>query len=183
MFADIPQNLILMTVGAFLIGWLLGSIGARFGGGARARKRDARDDRIRSLEAELRIAQSDAARAREKIEEVEQQLEEAAETAKKRDKVIAHQQKHVEKLKSDLRDSVRKTRQLRNELSDRAEENVRSEVRLREIETELSVVQASSDLIATGVLDYSYAPDNDDQPASAEADPGPLSPGMPKTAG
>lgn len=183
MFAEIPQNLILMTVGAFLIGWLLGSVGARFGGGVKTRKRDARDDRIRSLEAELRIAQSDAAKAREKVEAAEQKLEEAAETAKKRDKVIAHQQSHVEKLKSDLRDSVRKTRELRNELSERAEESVRSECRLREIETELSVVQASSDLIATGVLDYSLAPDNEDQPAVPDTDAGTASPGVPKTAG
>jgi len=30
---------------------------------------------------------------------------------------------------------------------------------LREVETELSVAQASTDMIATGVLDYSVAPD------------------------
>jgi len=34
--------------------------------------------------------------------------------------------------------------------------------RIREVETELSVAQASTDLIATGVLDYSMAPDNED---------------------
>lgn len=183
MLAEIPQNLILMTVGAFLIGWLLGSLGARFGSGVKTRKRDARDDRIRSLEAELRIAQSEAAKAREKVEEAEQKLEDAAETAKKRDKVIAHQQAHVEKLKSDLRDSVRKTRQLRNELSNRAEENVRSECRLREIETELSVVQASSDMIATGVLDYSFAPDNEDPASAPDAEAASAAPEMPKSAG
>lgn len=181
MFAEIPQNLILMTLGAFLVGWLLGSVGARFGSGVKTRRRDVKDDRIRSLEAELRVAQSDAVKAREKVEEVQQALEEAGDTAKKRDKVIAHQQAHVEKLKSDLRDSVRKTRELRNELSNRAEENVRSECRLREIETELSVVQASSDMIATGVLDYAYAPDNDDQPAAAESDVAATHSGAPKT--
>jgi hypothetical protein len=39
---------------------------------------------------------------------------------------------------------------------------MRSEVKLREVETELSVAQASTDMIATGVLDYSLAPDADD---------------------
>ena len=62
-----------------------------------------------------------------------------------------------------LKDSVKKTRELRHELSHRAEENVRSEVKLREVETELSVAQASTDLIATGVLDYSVAPDPEDE--------------------
>ncbi len=58
-----------------------------------------------------------------------------------------------------------KTRELRGELSNRAVESVISEVKLREVETELSVAHASTDLIATGVLDYSMAPD-----AEAEVD-------------
>jgi hypothetical protein len=55
-----------------------------------------------------------------------------------------------------------KTRELRHELTDRATENLKSEVKLREVETELEVAQASTDLIATGVLDYSLAPDAED---------------------
>jgi len=50
-----------------------------------------------------------------------------------------------------------KTRELRNELSNRATENIKSEVKLREVETELEVAQASTDMLATGVLDYSLA--------------------------
>ena len=52
---------------------------------------------------------------------------------------------------------------MRAELSYRATENVKSEVKLREVETELSVAQASTDMIATGVLDYSLAPDGEDE--------------------
>ena len=62
-------------------------------------------------------------------------------------------------MNSDLKDSVLKTRELRSELSDRATQNIKSEVKLREIETELDVAQASTDLIATGVLDYSMTPE------------------------
>jgi hypothetical protein len=65
-------------------------------------------------------------------------------------------------MKRDLTESVKKTRELRAELSDRATENVKSEVKLREVETELSVAHASTDLIATGVLDYSIAPEGDE---------------------
>ena len=162
MFVELPQNLILMTVGAFLLGWILSSISSRMGSVTRARKRDPRDDRIRSLEAELRIAQNELGQVKESAEQFERELADSAAGIEKRDKVISHQQRHVEKLKKDLRDSVMKTRELRAELSQRAEESVRSEAKLREVETELSVAQASTDMIATGVLDYSLAPDADD---------------------
>ena len=162
MFVELPQNLILMTVGAFLLGWVLASISSRMGSGGRAKKRDPRDDRIRSLEAEHRIARGELGQVRESAEQLEKDLEAANTEIEKRDKVISHQQRRVEELKKDLRDSVMKTRELRADLSERAEQNVRSEVKLREVETELSVAQASTDMIATGVLDYSLAPDGDD---------------------
>ena len=163
MFFEIPQNLILMTVGAFLLGWLLSSLSASVGSRVKARKRDPRDDRIRSLEAEHRIAQSDAASFKTKVEELEKELEETKDGLEKRDNVMSPQQSKIGQLNSDLKDSVIKTRELRAELSDRATENLRSEVKLREVETELEVAQASTDMIATGVLDYSLAPEAPDE--------------------
>ena len=162
MFVDLPHNLILMVAGAFLLGWLLSSISRSFGSKMRARKRDPRDDRIRSLEAEVRIAQSENLKATQKLEVVEKDLEDARGGNEKRDNVISHQQERIEALSKDLKESVLKTRELRNELSDRATENLKSEVKLREVETELEVAQASTDMIATGVLDYSLAPEADD---------------------
>jgi peptidoglycan hydrolase CwlO-like protein len=161
MFVEIPQNLILMVVGAFLLGWILASISSRMGSSVKTKDRDPRDDRIRQLEAETRITQSELADARKKAEKLDAQLETANEGIEKRDDIISHQQVMIEELKRDLKESVIKTRELRHELTDRAEENVRSEVKLREVETELSVAQASTDLIATGVLDYSIAPDGE----------------------
>jgi outer membrane murein-binding lipoprotein Lpp len=159
MFFEIPQNLILMTVGAFLLGWLLSSISGSMSSRFKARKRDPRDDRIRSLEADHRVAQSQVESLTAKVAELEKDLEDANDGVEKRDNVISHQQEKINKMSSDLRDSVLKTRELRSELSERATENIRSEVKLREIETELDIAQASTDLIATGVLDYSLAPE------------------------
>lgn len=169
MFIDVNQELIIMTVGAFLLGWILSSISARLGGRARADRRDPRDDRIRALEAELRIAKGDTDQLREKLETTGKELEDANDSIEKRDNVISHQQSRVEQLKRDLKESVAKTRELRQELTDRAEETLRSEVKLREVETELSIAQASTDMIATGVLDYSMAPDADGEGANEEA--------------
>jgi chromosome segregation ATPase len=161
MFFEIPQNLILMIVGAFLLGWLLSSISGSFGSKSKAKKRDPRDDRNRSLEAELRVAQTDVESFREKVAALHKELEEVQDGVEKRDNVISHQQKRMEETTRDLKESVLKTRELRAELSERATENIKSEVKLREVETELEVAQASTDMIATGVLDYSVAPVED----------------------
>lgn len=169
MFVELPQNLILMTVGAFLLGWILSAISSRMGSGQRAKKRDPRDDRIRQLDAELRITQIELASSREAVEKLEEEVETANEGVEKRDSVIVQQQGRIEELKKDLKESVIKTRELRHELSDRATENVKSEVKLREVETELSVAQASTDLIATGVLDYSLAVEKEEDDDDLDA--------------
>ena len=126
MFMETPQTLLIATVSAFVLGWVVAKIGAYFGNRFTAKERDPRDDRIRSMDAELRVARSEAEKAKAALE---------------------------------------KTRELRAELSERATENLKSEVKLREVETELSVAQASTDLLATGVLDYSVAPDAEDDVA------------------
>jgi len=179
MFIEIPKNLILFTLGAFLLGWVLSSISVRMSDRLRAKRRDPRDDRIRALEAELRVAQTDATHARDKLERTERELDDANDSIEKRDNVISHQQSRVEELKRDLKDSVTKTRELRSELTERATESVKSEAKLREVETELSIAQASTDLIATGVLDYSVP--QDESPEGANEEPEPADP--PKEAG
>jgi chromosome segregation ATPase len=169
MFADLPHDMVLYAAGAFLIGWILSAIHSRMAAKSRASKRDARDDRIRSLEAEARIARSQLQALSDKDEEQQKALKEANEGIDKRDNVIAHQQKRVEELTTDLKASVRKTRELRAELSERATENLRSEIKIREVETELEVAQASTDMIATGVLDYSLGSDLDGDDYEREA--------------
>jgi len=170
MFSDLSRDHLLLIAGAFLIGWLLSAAQARLTATLRAKKRDPRDDRIRSLEAELRIAQTDSEKMREAAEAQQKELLEIREGVEKRDNVIAHQQGRLESLNSDLRSSVLKTRELRSELSERATENMRSELKIREVETELEVAQASTDMLATGVLDYSLAPKSENEPHDDAAD-------------
>jgi len=164
---ELPQNLILFTAGAFFVGWILSAISSRMTSKFVAQKRDSRDGRIRSLEADLRVAQSDKEKSGEKGEELEESLQEAKDGIEKRDNVISHQQKSIEDLTSNLKESVMKTRELRAELSDRATENIKSELKIREVETELEVAQASTDMMATGVLDYSTSPDSEEDGGGA----------------
>lgn len=161
MFMDTPETILYVAGGAFLLGWFVGKIGAYFGNKIQARNRDPRDDRLRSMNAELRIAQTDAGKAKSELEEQSKTLKEESDTVVARDKLIVEQGDTIIRLKSDLKESVIKTRELRAELSDRATESVKSEVRLRDVETELSVAQASTDMIATGVLDYGVTPETE----------------------
>lgn len=171
MFVELSQNLILMTGGAFLLGWLLSSISSSLGSSYKARKRDPRDDRIRSLEAEMRVAQTSNAKSKDEFDKLEVELKEATAGLERRDFVITEQQSKLEKVARDLKESVIKTRELRAELADRATENVHAEAKIREVETELSVAQASTDMLATGVLDYRFEDGNDasEESASDEA--------------
>ena len=167
---EAPQTLLIVTVSAFVLGWVVAKVSGYFGNKLTARERDPRDDRIRALEAELRVAKTEADKFKETagqrdkdIEELTSQLDDAGVHLQKQEDLIRT-------LKVDLKDSVKKTRELRAELQDRAAENLKSEVKLREVETELSVAQASTDLIATGVLDYSVAPNGEAAEGDDEAE-------------
>lgn len=170
MFFDFPQELLLYTTSAFLAGLLVATLSNSMGARRKAKKRDPRDDRIRELEAELRIAQGNGEKKMSELERLEEELKETTIGIERRDNVITEQQSKLERAKSDLRDSVMKTRELRSELTERATESVHAEAKIREVETELSVAQASTDLIATGVLDYSMTPDKEDGEDSANED-------------
>jgi chromosome segregation ATPase len=161
MFMDSPDILIYVAGGGFLLGWFVGKIGAYFGNKIKARSPDPRDNKIRSMSAELRIAQTDFEKSKAALEEQGKTLQEERDTLAQRDQLISEQVETIARLKSDLKESVIKTRELRAELTDRAAENVKSEVRLRDVETELSIAHASTDMISTGVLDYTVAPETE----------------------
>ena len=161
MFVELPENLV-MIAAAFLLGLLLATVVSSITSGNRTKKRDPRDDRIRSLEAELRVSQGAATTAQEELEGLDEELKEATIGIERRDNVISEQQSKLDRVSRDLKESVMKTRELRSELTERATENVHAEAKIREVETELSVAQASQDLLATGVLDYKFVPDEDD---------------------
>jgi len=152
MLEGIPPEFLMLIAGAFVLGWLVAKTGSALSARQKAKVRDPKDDRIRSLEAEHRIAVTVAEKAKESCETLMKDLEAAKKGVADREAALDEQMNVIA--------------QLRSELSDRATESVRSEVKLREVETELEVSRASTDLIATGVLDYSFTPDEDDEEAS-----------------
>jgi chromosome segregation ATPase len=170
MFVDLSLNLIAYTVGAFVLGWILSTISTRMTNRQKEQKSNPHDHRIRSLEADHRVAQTESEKAKEKSGKLEDELKQTTVDLGKRDEIISHQQKQIDKFKCDLKVSVRKTRELRSELTDRASENIKSEVKLREVETELEIAQVSADMLATGVLDYSQTEDVADGAVEVEVE-------------
>ncbi len=170
MFVELPQNLILMTAGAFLVGWLLSRIFSKSGSKKSDLERDPRDFRIHELEAKLRISESNSEKSMTDVEKLEEELKETTVGLERRDNVITEQQSKIETISKDLKGSVLKTRELRSELTDRATEGIHAEAKIRQVETELSVAQASTDMIATGVLDYALAPEDNQAADAVEID-------------
>ncbi len=162
---ETPETLLYITVGAVFVGWLVAKVSSYLASRFSARARDPRDDRIRSLEADLRVAHTSNDKVKVQLDERTRELAEVRQTLKSRDKVVAELENSITKLRDDLKDSVIKTRELRAELTERVTENVRSEIRLREVETELSVAHASTDLLATGMLDFTTTDDDEELPA------------------
>ena len=171
MFMETPQTLLIMTIGAFVLGWAVAKVSSYFGNRLTAKERDPRDDRIRALEAELRVARTESEKHKESAETREREIEDLTRQLDDAGLHLQKQEELIQTLKFDLKDSVKKTRELRAELQDRATENLKSEVKLREVETELSVAQASTDLLATGVLDYSVAPGAEESEDDEEEGP------------
>lgn len=169
MTMEFPQNLALLTVAAFLLGWLLGSISSKLSARRQAEERDPRDKKIRSLDAELRVAQTEVARLKSDAEEQQQSLEDTTLNLQAQHSVISGQQAEIDRLAYDLKSSVRKTRELREELADRATQNVYAEAKIREVETELSIAQASADMLATGVFDAQDGSEGQTEPDDSEA--------------
>lgn len=133
---------------AFLAGYVLAKLGSLL-----RRNPDKpvieteRDRQQRSLEAELRVAQKKLEQTSASMAERERRFGElSAELEELREQVQAHDAE-CSSLKLQLREECEKTDRLRNELSDRAEQGIRSQVRLRDIETELSLAQAGSDVV------------------------------------
>lgn len=153
MIDDSPQTLLFAVVGAFIAGWVVAKIGAFFGNRfGKSAERDPKEGRIRSLEAELRVARSSKERAEEALQARDKELAGASAQIEEHAKTINGQLKTMEKLRKDLRESIKKTHELRDELSDRAEENLRSTVKLMQVETELSVVKETASLMETGQM-------------------------------
>jgi chromosome segregation ATPase len=146
---------VLLGASAFVAGWLIAYIsrilGGDFGRHGSAKSKSARassEHKIRALEADLRLS----LKAREKAEcglaTVRAELEPMTEEAKIFSKTLEGRDARLAEVKQGLAEECAKTAKLRKELTGRAEETIRAKAQIRNIETELDVAQAGSDVVA-----------------------------------
>jgi len=149
----LPENILMLGAAiAFLLGVLLAAGIGVLRTRRRSAKRDPRDEQIRSLQAEFRVAQLEVERLKSEAEQHRLSLEDTTLNLRAQTSVVTGQKSEIDRLAYDLKGSVKKTRELRAELADRATQNVYAEAKIREVEMELSVAQASAEMLATGVL-------------------------------
>lgn len=164
MSIQLPQTLALIAIAAFLLGWLLAWVSAKLNSRRATAERDPREKTILALQAELRVARKDLAELKSETEEQQQSLEDTTLNLQAQNSVIAGQQAEIDRLAGNLKNSVLKTRELREELADRATQSVYAEAKIREVETELSIAQASADMLATGIFDEQDGSDAQPEP-------------------
>jgi len=111
------------------------------------RNEDPRNSTIRGLEAEARLRDKRIVELEEELEgskagneETDAQLSELKQLQQKSEEDVSY-------LKTELRESIAKTDELRNELTDRATEGVKDHLRLAEVRTELQVTKAGADAV------------------------------------
>jgi peptidoglycan hydrolase CwlO-like protein len=132
-------------------GWALAKLAVRLGGRpikiSKSRDQEL-NYRIRALETDLRLSQRKADEVSAKLEQDRQEIAGRKEELESGLAKIKQRDEQIVQLKKTLADECTKTNDLRLELTDRAEQTIRATVRMKEIETELSVAQAGSTAVA-----------------------------------
>ena len=159
---EFPPELSLFIVGLVLFFWLMAAIVSGLNARQRATGHGFQNERIRALEAQLRVAQGQTGTSRSEVVRLEEELRETKIRLVRRDKVITEQQSKIKKIQSDLKYSIFKTRELRRELAEKATEIVYTEAKVRAVEFELAVAHASTGMIDKGVLDYRLTQEGDE---------------------
>jgi len=151
-FTELNQNQLLGAAAAagFFAGCLIVLL---FSGSSRksSRQEDPRNHRIRELEADLRSVTRQLEDAEAALAEKTSEFNMSVETLQDLRVTLTEREARIDVLEVDLKGSVSKTRQLRQELQDRATETVREHVRAEEAETELEVARAGSEAVLSEI--------------------------------
>ncbi len=126
---------------------------------------DRRDHQIRQLEADLRVAERRLEEYTAQLETKSEEFDQSMATVCDLNALLDTRNSEVEQLRKEVKGAVKKTRELRRELTDRAEETLREHVRAKEVQDELDVVRAGSDAI---ISEFSRLQHEDDDAAAAE---------------
>lgn len=144
----VEGNLVLAAAcaGSFVLGVLFARLIFR-SGKVTDKRQDPRDHHIRQLEADLRLVRRKLEESTLQLETRSEEFDQSMATVHDLNSLLEQRNHEVEDLRKEVKGAVKKTRELRRELTDRAEETLREHVRAKEAETELDVVRAGSDAL------------------------------------
>ena len=129
----------------FLAGFLVAKIVASaHSKEAETKETTASDRLLRSLEADLRVANKNLAKLKDELHETTEELSSTNGTVVELQKLLEERAKAIEETDEALKRECQKTNSLRQDLSIRAEETIRAEVHAGQAEVELSVVKAGT---------------------------------------
>ena len=168
---SINQDYVLIAIaaGSFVAGVVFTRLALRTGKRSAAGE-DRRDHLIRQLEADLRVAQRRLEEYTVQIETKTQECDQSMATVLDLNALLDTRNCEVENLRKEVKGAVRKTHELRRELTNRAEETLREHVRAEEAQTELDVVRAGSDAIVSEFSRYQQNDRDDDAHDPEQAD-------------
>ncbi len=115
-------------------------------------REDPRYHTIRQLDADLRVAQRELAEVREQLEQRDAEFQEAVSSLQEANTQNAVRENELQTLRLDLKAESKKTRELRQELTDQAEQRLREHVSRKEAETELEVARAGSEAVMDEII-------------------------------
>jgi len=132
-------------------------------------REDPRNSKIRQLDADLRLANRQLEEVQEQLQKRVSEFEQSVTTLQEVRAELSARSAEASSLREDLQDEVRKTRELRQELTDQAQERLREQVIRREAETQLEVVQAGSEAVMDEFSRLREAEEATAKPAKAKA--------------
>lgn len=135
---------IVAAVLAFVVGWMLAKIAGAFKKRDTALETPSEHHQIRSLEASLRVAQKKAHEMAEQFEATSCDFNSLKEAHEELESIFADKETKLTEAEKAVKDETAKVRDLRRELTTRAEAKIRAEAHAKEVETELSVMEAGS---------------------------------------
>jgi hypothetical protein len=145
---EFSQDQLIMAAAAlaFVLGVLVACV--VFSSRVREAAEDPRNHLIRQLEADLRLVERQREEALAALDNRDSDYETSMATIHDLNGVLADREEQVGTLTTDVQSAVKKTRELRQALAERAAETIHEHRRAEEAETELEVVKAGSEVMA-----------------------------------
>jgi len=138
---------VLLAAVMFALGWVVAGflrmVPRREGTG----NRPVTDREIRSMQAELRVAQKNAEILAADVQSKDIQMAALRESVERFRDLLHQRQTELDQMTATLNDECAKTAELRTSLADKAEASIRAELKARDVETALSVAEAGSSVV------------------------------------